>query len=178
MSVVSKEKIKIQYFKTPVGEILLGSYGDKLCIADWRYRKMRDSIDKRIQKSLDAQYVEESSEIITLTIKQMKEYFNFTRKVFDIPLLLIGTDFQKKVWQGLINTPFGTTCSYLELAKRIGNEKAVRAVATANGANAISIIVPCHRIIGKNGDLVGYAGGLPAKKKLLDIESNLFSKIE
>jgi methylated-DNA-[protein]-cysteine S-methyltransferase len=139
---------------------------------------MRDSIDKRIQKSLNAQYVEESSEIIIQTIKQMKEYFNFTRKIFDIPLLLIGTDFQKKVWQGLIDTPFGTTCSYLELAKRIGNEKAVRAVATANGANAISIIVPCHRIIGKNGDLVGYAGGLTAKKKLLDIESNLFSKIE
>ena len=105
---------------------------------------------------------------------QLKEYFNFTRKVFDIPLLLIGTDFQKKVWQGLIDTPFGTTCSYLELAKRIGNEKAVRAVATANGANAISIIVPCHRIIGSKGDLVGYAGGLPAKKKLLEIESNLF----
>ncbi len=174
MSVDIQNKIKIQYFKTQVGEILLGSYGDKLCIADWRYRKMRDSIDKRIQKGLNAQYVEESSEVITQTIKQMNEYFNFKRKVFDIPLLLIGTDFQKKVWQGLIDTPFGTTCSYLELAKRIGNEKAVRAVATANGANAISIIVPCHRIIGKNGDLVGYAGGLPTKKKLLDIESNLF----
>ena len=168
------DKIKIQYFKSPVGEILLGSYQDKLCIADWRYRKMRDNIDTRIQKALNTTYREESSEVITQTIKQLNEYFDFKKKVFDIPLLLVGTDFQKKVWQGLIDTPFGTTCSYLELAKRIGNEKAVRAVATANGANAISIIVPCHRIIGSNDDLVGYAGGLGTKKKLLELESNLF----
>lgn len=168
------DKIKIQYFKTQVGEILLGSYQDKLCIADWRYRKMRDSIDNRIQKGLNATYIEEPSEVVTQTIKQMNEYFNFQRKVFDIPLQLVGTDFQKKVWQGLIDTPFGTTCSYLELAKRIGNEKAVRAVATANGANSISILVPCHRIIGSDGSLVGYAGGLGTKKKLLSIESNLF----
>ena len=168
------DKIKIQYFKSPVGEILLGSYQDKLCIADWRYRKMRDNIDTKIQKALNTTYIEEPSEVVSQTIKQMNEYFDFKRKVFDIPLLLVGTDFQKKVWQGLIDTPFGTTCSYLELAKRIGNEKAVRAVATANGANAISIIVPCHRIIGSNGDLVGYAGGLGTKKKLLELESNLF----
>lgn len=96
------------------------------------------------------------------------------RKVFDIPLHLVGTIFQKTVWQGLIDTPFGTTLSYLELAKSIGNEKAVRAVATANGANAISIIVPCHRIIGGDGSLVGYAGGLDTKKRLLQLESNLF----
>lgn len=167
-------KIKIQYFKTQVGELILGSYDDKLCIADWRYRKMRDSIDNRIQKGLNAEYKEEPSDVVTQTIKQLNEYFDFKRKAFDIPLLFVGTDFQKKVWQGLIDTPFGTTSSYLELACAIGNKKAVRAVATANGANAISIIVPCHRIIGANGDLVGYAGGLPSKKKLLELESNLF----
>jgi methylated-DNA-[protein]-cysteine S-methyltransferase len=168
-------KISIQYYKSPVGEMLLGSYENKLCIADWRYRKMRTTIDNRIQKGLKSEYVEASSEVITETIKQMEEYFNLERKEFTIPLLLVGTDFQKSVWQGLIETPFGTTASYLELSKRIGNEKAVRAVATANGANSISILVPCHRIIGSNGDLVGYAGGLDIKKKLLEIESNLFS---
>ena len=168
-------KISIQYYKSPIGEILLGSYDNKLCIGDWRYRKMRTTIDNRIQKGLNAEYVEESSEVITETIKQMKEYFNLERKEFTIPLLLVGTDFQKSVWQGLIDTPFGTTASYLELSKRIGNEKAVRAVASANGANSISILVPCHRIIGSNGDLVGYAGGLDVKKKLLEIESNLFT---
>ena len=167
-------KISIQYYKSPVGEILLGSYDNKLCIADWRYRKMRTTIDNRIQKGLKAEYVEEPSEVISETIKQMEEYFNYERKEFTVPLLLVGTDFQKSVWQGLINTPFGTTASYLELSKRIGNEKAVRAVASANGANSISILVPCHRIIGSNGDLVGYAGGLDVKKRLLEIESNLF----
>ena len=168
-------KIFIQYYKSPIGEILLGSYDNKLCIADWKYRKMRTSIDNRIQKGLKAEYIEEPSDVITETIKQMEEYFNLERKEFTIPLLLVGTDFQKSVWQGLIETPFGTTSSYLELSKRIGNEKAVRAVASANGANSISILVPCHRIIGSNGDLVGYAGGLPAKKRLLEIEKNLFT---
>ena len=163
-------------YKSPFGEILFGSYKGKLCLADWKYRRMRTSIDKRIQKGLKAEYMDGSSEVIEETIKQMKEYFAHERKVFDIPLLMVGTMFQKSVWNGLIQIPYGTTASYLELSQNIGNEKAVRAVASANGANAISILIPCHRIIGSNGDLVGYAGGLPAKKKLLELESNLFSK--
>ena len=113
--------------------------------------------------------------MIEQTITQLIEYFDGVRKNFDIPLLTIGTDFQKSVWDGLIKIPYGTTASYLELSKNIGYEKAVRAVASANGANAISILIPCHRIIGSNGDLVGYAGGLPVKKKLLELESNLFN---
>ncbi len=167
--------ISIQYYKTPVGELILGSYDNQLCLADWRYRKMRSSIDARIQKGLKTEYVEESSEIIVETMKQLDAYFANERKTFDIPLLMVGTDFQKSVWQGLIEIPYGTTASYLELSKNIGNEKAVRAVASANGANAISIMIPCHRIIGSDGALTGYAGGLPAKKKLLELESHLFS---
>ena len=163
--------INIKYYKSPVGEILLGSYDDKLCLADWRYRKMRTTIDSRIQKALQAEYMEESSEVIEETITQLEAYFTHERKVFDIPLLMLGTDFQKSVWRGLLNIPYGKTASYLELAKNIGNEKAVRAVASANGANAISILIPCHRIIGSDGSLTGYAGGLAVKKKLLDLES-------
>jgi len=155
--------------------MLLGSYEGKLCIADWKYRRMRTTIDKRLEKGLNAEYVEESSDVIEDTILQMTEYFEGKRKAFNIPLLMVGTDFQKSVWQGLIKIPYGTSASYLELSKNIGNEKAVRAVASANGANAISILIPCHRIIGSKGDLVGYAGGLPAKKKLLEIENNLFN---
>jgi len=169
-------KINIQTYKSPVGEILLGSYDGKLCLADWKYRKMRTTIDARIQKGLRAEYVEQSSIVIDDTMRQMKEYFANERKEFDIPLLMVGTEFQKSVWEGLMQIPYGTTASYLELSKNIGNEKAVRAVASANGANAISIMIPCHRIIGSNGDLVGYAGGLPVKKRLLEIENNLFSK--
>jgi len=167
--------ICIQTYTSPIGDILLGSYEGKLCIADWKYRRMRTSIDKRLQKGLNAEYVEEGSDVIEETIVQMKEYFANERKDFDIPLLMVGTEFQKSVWEGLIKIPYGTTASYLKLSKNIGNEKAVRAVASANGANAISILIPCHRIIGSNGDLVGYAGGLPAKKKLLGLENNLFN---
>jgi len=167
--------IYVQSYQSPIGEILLGSYKGKLCLADWKYRKMRTSIDKRLKKGLKAEYIEESSKVIEETIKQMKEYFAHERKDFDIPLLMVGTDFQQSVWQGLIKIPYGTTNSYLELSKNIGNEKAVRAVASANGANAISILIPCHRIIGSDGSLTGYAGGLPAKKKLLELEHKLFS---
>lgn len=165
-------QINIKYYVSPVGEIILGSYDGKLCLADWRYRKMRTTIDSRIQKALQAEYVEESSELIEKTITQLEEYFAHKRKVFDIPLLMFGTDFQKSVWKGLLNIPYSETASYLELAKNIGNEKAVRAVASANGANAISILIPCHRMIGSDGSLTGYAGGLDVKKKLLQIESN------
>ena len=166
-------EINIQYFKTPVGEVILGSFEGKLCMADWRYRKMRNSIDSRLQKGLKAKYVEQDTPVLEQTRMQMNEYFHRKRKTFDIPLLMVGTDFQKQVWHGLIAIPYGTTCSYLELSKNIGNEKAVRAVASANGANAISIMIPCHRIIGSDGSLVGYAGGLAAKKKLLQLEQAL-----
>lgn len=167
-------KINIQYFNTPVGEFILGSSGEKLCLADWRTRKMRESIDARLQKGLNAEYIEEDTEILKETRRQFNEYFEHKRKFFDLPLLLVGTDFQKSVWQGLMQIPFGTTASYRDLAEKLGKAKAVRAVASANGANAISIVIPCHRILGSNGDLTGYAGGLPAKKKLLELEDNSF----
>jgi len=167
--------INIWHYKSPIGELLLGSYDGKLCLADIRYRKMRTAIDTRIQKGLNATYVEQSSEVIEKTIVQMQEYFAGERKEFDIPLLMVGSDFQKSVWRELMQIPYGSTASYLELAKNLGNKNAVRAVASANGANAIAILIPCHRIIGSSGELVGYAGGLPAKKKLLELENNLFS---
>lgn len=162
--------INIKYYKSPVGEILLGSYENALCLADWRNRKKRVEIDSRIQNALGTQYVDKSSDVIEETIRQLEEYFAHKRQEFDIPLLMLGTNFQKSVWRGLLGIPYGKTASYLELAKTIGNEKAVRAVASANGANAISILIPCHRIIGSDGSLTGYAGGLTAKKKLLDLE--------
>jgi len=148
----------------------LGSLRDKLCLADWRYRKTRKTIDARIQKELSGEYVEEETDITKQTKLQLNEYFKGKRKEFTIPLLFAGTDFQKKVWNALLKIPFGKTESYSGLSKILGNEKAFRAVASANGANAISIIVPCHRVIGCKGDLVGYAGGLNVKKKLLKSE--------
>lgn len=169
----------VKTYKSPVGEILLGSYEGELCLADWKYRKMRQQIDKRIQKGLAAKYVEGSDETIQKTMDQLEEYFAGKRSQFDVPMHWVGTDFQKKVWEALVQIPYGKTETYLGLSRILGDEKAIRAVATANGANAISILVPCHRIIGSNGDLVGYAGGLSAKKRLLRLEeADIFSQME
>ena len=165
-------KINVQYHKTEFGELILGSFNNQLCLCDWRYRKMRDAIDSRIQKGLNAEYVQQNSPIIAESIKQISEYIAGDRISFDIPLLLVGTDFQKSVWEELMKLPYGTTQSYLGLAKEMGNEKAIRAIATANGANAISIIIPCHRIIGSGGEMVGYAGGTTTKRKLLELENH------
>lgn len=109
--------------------------------------------------------------IIETYQQQIQEYFDGTRKDFDIPFQHEGTDFQKSVWVKLETIPYGKTISYLELSRRIGNEKAIRAVGTTNGANKFNIIVPCHRVIGANGSLVGYGGDLWRKKWLLEHEA-------
>ncbi len=171
-------KIHIINHNTQCGELILGSYDDKLCLCDWKYRKMRSRIDERITCGLNAKVVEKETLVLTETKKQLEEYFTYKRKNFDLPLLMVGTSFQKQVWNALMEVPFGKSCSYLELAKRIGNPSAVRAGAGANGANAISIIVPCHRVVGSNGKLVGYAGGLQAKKKLLLLEQSLLAFVQ
>jgi len=168
-------QINIQYYKKNGCELILGSYDGKLCLADHLYRKQRDRVDKRLKKLLNANYVECDDALLSQVKKELDEYFVMDRKEFDIPLLLVGSDFQKSVWTALLQIPYGETRSYKEQSKIVGDEKAVRAVANANGANAISIIVPCHRIIGSNGNLTGYAGGLTLKKKLLELENNLFT---
>lgn len=163
--------ILVREYKSPVGSLLLGSYNDQICLCDWKYRKMRDSIDRRIQKFLNTKYVEGNSTAIDKCEKQLNEYFEKKRAIFDIPLLPAGSDFQIAVWDELIKVPYGNTATYMELALRMNKKEAIRAVASANGANALSILIPCHRIIGSSGELVGYAGGLNAKEKLLDLES-------
>ncbi|ASJ73231.1 methylated-DNA--[protein]-cysteine S-methyltransferase [Granulosicoccus antarcticus] len=163
-------QINIRYYKTKVGEVILGSFDNKLCMLDWRYRRMREAVDRRIKKGLAAEFVESEDDLIDQTIEQLDEYLRGDRSQFDIPLLMVGTEFQKSVWGALLDIPYGLTSTYLQLAINLNNKKAVRAVASANGANAISVIIPCHRIIGSNGDLVGYAGGLPVKKQLLELE--------
>lgn len=114
-----------------------------------------------------------SMDLVTETGKQLQEYFDGKRKEFNLPILLRGTEFQKKVWQGLCTIPYGETRSYKELAELVGNPKAVRAVGGANNKNPIMIIVPCHRVIGADGSLVGFGGGLEVKKYLLELEAGL-----
>ena len=172
---LTMNSIQFQYYQSPLGELILGSFEGKLCLCDWRYRKARRAIDSRLQKGLKALLIEENSPILKKTKQQLNEYFNHQRKTFELPTLTVGTDFQKSVWHALADVPFGDTSTYLKLAETIKNKTAIRAVANANGANALSIIIPCHRIIGSNGNMVGYAGGLPAKAKLLSLENDLFT---
>jgi methylated-DNA-[protein]-cysteine S-methyltransferase len=114
--------------------------------------------------------VEQRSEVLVCASAQLAEYFAGQRRVFDLPLWLHGTEFQTRVWRELLAIPHGETWSYGELARSIGRPSASRAVGAANGKNPISIIVPCHRVIGSNGDLTGYGGGMPAKQWLLEHE--------
>ncbi len=115
--------------------------------------------------------------VISKCIDQLEKYFSGSRKEFNLPYKLNGTDFQKRVWKELEKIPYGETISYLELARRLGDEKVIRAAASANGKNRLAIIIPCHRVIGANGSLTGYAGGIENKKMLLELEKKN-SKIE
>ena len=165
-----KNIIFISYYKTIIGELILGSYENQLCLLDFRYRKMRSIIDNRLLTNLDAFYFEKETPLLRITILQIKAYLKGTRTEFSLPIKMVGSPFQLKVWEALKTIPYGTTISYLDLARQIGYPNAVRAVASANGANAIALIIPCHRVIGSSQKLVGYAGGLRIKKKLLETE--------
>ena len=163
-------RINIQRHQTEIGELLLGSFGDRLCLLGFGDKETRRAVDDRIRKKLYAKFVEQNDEVLEKTRIQVDEYLNGTRKEFDIPLLMVGTDFQRRVWEALMRVPYGATSTYGQLAEDIGSPRAVRAVGNANRANPISIIVPCHRVIGSDGGLVGYGGGLPVKKWLLRLE--------
>lgn len=163
-------EIIVRRCSSPCGELLLGSYGDSLCMCDWLTEKHRDLADRRLERVLNAHTVEGTSSATENAARQLDEYFAGLRTEFDVPLLFAGTDFQKTVWRALLGIPYGKTVSYKELARKIAMPDAVRAVANANGANSISIFAPCHRVIGSDGSLTGYGGGLDKKLFLLELE--------
>lgn len=170
-----KEKniIKIKRYESPCGTLMLGSFDDKLCLCDWQVGKHSDCVNRRLKRDLQAEFEVGMSEVIEKAEQQLDEFFAGKRTAFDVPLLFAGTDFQKTVWNFLRTIPFGKTISYGDVAKQIGLPKAVRAVANANGANSISVFVPCHRVIGSNHSLTGYGGGLETKRFLLELEGVL-----
>lgn len=169
--------IRITRHQSLFGEMLLGSYGDNLCICDWVQKNKQDHSYCKIYRQLNAEFEEGDSEIINKTIAQLGEYFAGNRKSFSIPVKLTGTDFQNRVWMELMQIPYGTTLTYRELAHRIDNPKAIRAVASAIGSNVMSIIIPCHRIIGSDNKLTGYRGGLEVKQQLLTLEASISHQI-
>lgn len=164
------ETISIQYFDSPCGRLILGGFEGKLCLCDWARSPKRVRTDTRIQRCLKAGYRVQPSDVTAQAAKELEEYFNCARTSFDIPLLPLGTDFQKEVWKCLSTIPYGTVISYSKEARLIGRPSSVRAVANANASNPISIFIPCHRVIGSDGSLTGYAGGTEAKRHLIELE--------
>lgn len=163
-------EVNIQRHRTEIGELLLGSFVGRLCLVRFEDEEARRTVDDRIRKKLGARFVEQSDEVLKKARNQLDEYLNGNRKEFDIPLLVTGTDFQRRVWKVLMRVPYGATSTYGQIAQDIGSPRAVRAVGSALGANPISIILPCHRVVGGNGGLTGYGGGLSRKKWLLRLE--------
>lgn len=153
------------YMDSPVGALKLVAHDHALVAVMW------DNEDhKRVRL---AELIEDRQHPMLLRVKkQLEEYFTGQRQQFDLPLDFQGTDFQQQVWQALLTIPYGEKRSYKDIAVQIGNEKAVRAVGAANGRNPISIIAPCHRVIGSSGALVGFAGGLDKKQILLSLEQS------
>lgn len=151
--------------ESPVGKLKLVATADALVAVLWEQER-----PNRVK--LDAMNLDSSHPILIETERQLTEYFRGARTAFDLPLEPHGSEFQKKVWQALREIPFGKTTSYLELANAVGSAKASRAVGAANGKNPLSIVVPCHRVIGADGSLTGFAGGLEVKAKLLAIEAS------
>lgn len=149
---------------SPVGQLTLIASDKGLMAVLWE-----NEDPKRV--GIDKGEASNNFPLLQKTEQQLREYFSGQRQQFDLPLHFIGTDFQQQVWQALLSIPYGETRSYLQIAQQIGNEKSVRAVGAANGKNPISIIAPCHRVIGSSGKLTGFAGGLEAKAFLLQLES-------
>lgn len=166
----NKITIYLDRVTTKLGPMFIAATDLGLCLLEFTDRRMleRELIDLR--KRFCGVIVPGTNKFIKQTKKELSEYFKGERNQFTVPLDLAGTEFQKKIWLELIKIPFGETVCYQDQATKLGNPKAVRAVANANGMNKISIIIPCHRVIGKDGKLVGYGGGLPRKQWLLDHE--------
>lgn len=153
---------KLFYYHTPIGEIGIAEEDGSICAIFFSHEKISKE-----------EYMIKESSLIKNAYRQLVEYFNKQRKTFDLPLAPEGTEFQMKVWKALSDIPYGKTRSYKEIAIAIGNPKAVRAVGMANNKNPIPIIIPCHRVIGSDGKLAGYGGGLEIKEYLLKLEGVL-----
>lgn len=158
--------------QTPLGRMYACATERGICLLEFDNRKNCDLQLEKLAKSLNDKIEAGESPFFIQLETELKEYFEGKRREFSVPLELVGTDFQKKVWAELLKIPYGKTISYKQLAERVGDSNASRAVANANGMNKICLIVPCHRVIGADGSLTGYASGLERKRFVLDLEKN------
>jgi AraC family transcriptional regulator of adaptative response/methylated-DNA-[protein]-cysteine methyltransferase len=156
--------------ETELGIMIAGAVDDGICLLEFSDRRMLNTEYRDLARYFKTSIEEGENSHFKTLLKQLKEYFEGSRKEFSLPLVTPGTDFQKAVWKALMEIPYGTTRSYQEQSAALGKPESIRAVANANGMNRISIIIPCHRVIGTDGHLTGYGGGLKRKKWLLDHE--------
>ncbi len=166
----NKKILDLKRIETPIGTMIACANEEGVCMLEFSDRKSLSKELEEISKYFNANIIPGENRHFKILEKELSEYFDGKRKEFTVSLAPVGTDFQKNVWEVLRKIPYGTTKSYMEQAKILGNPKAVRAVANANGLNKISIIIPCHRVIGTNGKLTGYGGGIWRKQKLLELE--------
>ncbi len=166
----SPNELTVAAVATPLGEMLAVFGGKGLCLLEFVGQKQLEQEITAVQKALRGQFIFQENEQTQLLRQELDLYFQGRLKVFATPLEMIGTAFQQQVWNALLTIPYGETRSYKEQAQQLGNPKAIRAVAAANGQNKVSILIPCHRIIGSDGKLIGYAGGLNRKQSLLALE--------
>jgi len=164
-------QLDFKKIESPVGILNVSATENGICWVDFADKSTADKRFKSFAKKLNASITQNNNLHINELEAQLKEYFEGKRKEFTVKLIIEGTPFQKEVWAALQAIPYGSTRSYKEQSTAIGMPKAVRAVANANGRNPISIVVPCHRVIGSNGTLTGYGGGLWRKKFLLELEA-------
>jgi len=157
--------------ETPIGEMLAAASDTHLLLLEFSHRRMLDTQLQRVSRAMDCVFERGDCPIVATVRAQLDEYFRGERTQFEVPMYAPGTPFQMRVWAELQRIPVGTTTTYGRIAESIGQPAAVRAVARANGDNRIAILIPCHRVIGADGSLTGYGGGLWRKKKLLDLEA-------
>ncbi len=169
----NKSTISITKIPTPFGTMIAGATITGICMLEFMDRKMLETQLDRLKKYYSADLAKGDSQFFIQLNIELQEYFSGSRKTFDVPLDIKGTKFQEAVWDALLAIPYGKTISYQDQAIAINNPKAVRAVAKANGDNRIGIIIPCHRVIGKNGKMTGYVGGIWRKEYLLDLETSV-----
>jgi AraC family transcriptional regulator, regulatory protein of adaptative response / methylated-DNA-[protein]-cysteine methyltransferase len=167
--------IDITRLETPLGPMFACASQQGICLLEFTDRKMLETQFKSLARQLNSNIVQGKNRHFELLEKELKEYFEGKLKEFTVPLYVPGTEFQKKVWRELQNIPYGALRTYKEQASAIQKPEAVRAVAMANGMNRIAIIIPCHRVIGSDGQLSGYGGGIWRKKKLIELEKNFNS---
>jgi AraC family transcriptional regulator of adaptative response/methylated-DNA-[protein]-cysteine methyltransferase len=162
--------IAITRILTPLGPMFAGAVAEGVCLLEFADRRMLETQLARLRRLFHAEFVPGDSSHFWVLSGQLEEYFAGSRREFSVPLACPGTAVQERVWSVLRAIPYGTTRFYQEQARLIGDPRAVRAVARANGDNRLAILIPCHRVIGKNGKLIGYGGGLWRKRYLLDLE--------